>query len=131
MASATAVFTVDCEGEMTGEKWHGSFTTKLLLSHSELFRQDEIRRKLLGENPEFANAATKNRAEVFSYIIIHLTDAANWWKNSNNGQDLEDDTPVAKVYEGIVSEVAKFHEARKAKAEAAVAALKQIEPKQA
>lgn len=124
MSNNTATFTVTEIGEISGEKWHGSFTTKLRLSHSEQFRRDEIRRRILGPDSEHASARAANAAAVFSEIIINLTDAPSWWKNSNDGMDLEDDNIVSAIYDAIVLEKKKAVEAMKKKGEEAATELK-------
>jgi hypothetical protein len=128
MASANSTFTVDVVGEITGEKWVGSFTTRLQLSHADQFRRDEIRRRLLGANPESASPRALNAAEVFSEISIHITDAPQWWKGNNGGLDLADDNVVAAVFDGIVAEKTKAAAETKKRADAALEELKKTAP---
>jgi hypothetical protein len=124
MASLTAIFSIDVVGEVSQEQFKGSFTTKLRLSHADTFRKDEIRRKLLGPNPEGASPRAQNSADIFSELAVHILDAPSWWTSANNGIDLADDAPVAAVFEGAVAEKKKYLDGIKDKATAAAAELK-------
>lgn len=115
MASSndTVQFSISVNGESTGEKWVGSFKMKTRLSHKDQLRLDQIRRDLLGPNPDGASPRAQNQAEVFSFIAVHLLDAPIWWKNNDNGLDLQDDNVVAEVYAQITK--AKMEAAEKLK----------------
>lgn len=99
-------FVVDVIGETTGKTWKGVFKTKLRLSHRDYLRQDEIRRQLLGANPNDASPRAQNTAELFSYISVHLLESPQWWSQSSNGLDHEDDNVIGSVY----AEISKLKE---------------------
>ena len=130
MPNDTASFSIKVTGDVTGETWHGSFKTRLRLSHRDQFRQDQIRRELLGGvNPESASKRALNAAEVFSVIAIHIFDAPKWWLQADNGLLLEDDNVIAAVYEEILKAKAEAMSALVKKGEEAKADLKNLEAK--
>lgn len=112
MASSndTVQFSISVTGEATGEKWTGAFKCKTRLSHRDQLRLDQVRRDLLGPNPDGASPRAQNQAEVFSFIVAHLIDAPNWWRSNDNGLDLEDDNVVAEVYAQITKAKAEATE---------------------
>lgn len=120
-------FVVDVVGDVTGKTWKGLFKTKLRLSHRDQLKQDEIRRELLGKNAEHASERSKNQAEIFAFVAIHLISAPSWWDSNDGGLDLEDDNVVSEVFAGIAK--AKTDAAKKLQeeAEGAVEELKKAE----
>lgn len=118
-----AKFSIDVTGEVTGKPWKGVFKSKIRLSHRDQLRQDEIRRDLLGKNPETASPRAQNAADVFSFVLIHLIEAPQWWAMNGNGLDLEDDNVVAEVYGKIVEIKVEAQKKLKDEAEAAKAEL--------
>ncbi len=95
-------FSIDVKGDISDKTWKGLFTTKIRLSHKDQLRQDEIRRDLLGAKPESASPRAQNTADVFSFVLIHIMDAPQWWAMNGNGLELEDDNVVAEIYGKIV-----------------------------
>lgn len=95
-------FVVDLVGDVSGKTWKGVFKTKIRLSHRDQLRQDEVRRELLGKNAEHASERTKNQAEIFAFIAVHLTQFPSWWEMNDNGLDLEDDNVVGDIFANIV-----------------------------
>lgn len=118
-----AKFSIDVTGEVTGKPWKGVFKTKLRLSHRDQLKQDEIRRDLLGKNPETASPRAANAADVFSFVAIHLIEAPQWWAMNGSGLDLEDDNVIAEVYGKIVEAKVEAQKKLKDEAEAAKAEL--------
>lgn len=124
--SNTEKFTVDVTGDFTGKTWKGVFATKVRLSHRDQFRQDEIRRDMLGKNPDTASPRAQNSAEVFSFVLAHLVDAPQWWTVNGNGLDMEDDNVVAEIYVKIVDIKLAAQNKLKADAEAARKELEEV-----
>lgn len=123
MNSNIEKFSVDTEGEVTGKTWKGMFSTKVRLSHRDQLRQDEIRRDLLGKNPESASPRANNVAEVFSFIAVHVVESPQWWSMHANGLELEDDNVVGEVYEKIAKIKLEAQDKLKKDAESAKAEL--------
>jgi hypothetical protein len=118
-----AKFSVDVTGEVTGKPWKGVFKTKIRLSHRDQLRQDEIRRELIGKNPEGASPRAQNTADVFAFVLVHLLETPQWWSMAGNGLDLEDDNVIADVYGKIVDIKVEAQKKLKEDAEAAKAEL--------
>jgi hypothetical protein len=125
----TASFTINVVGDITGEQFYGAFKTKVRLSHRDQFRQDQMRRELLGTHQEAASPRAANAAEIFSTINIHLVDAPNWWKDADNGLALEDDNVVGAIWESIMRLKVEAAEELKKKAQEAKGELQKLEPK--
>lgn len=124
----TVQFSISVTGESTGEKWTGSFKMKTRLSHRDQLRLDQIRRDLLGPNPDGASPRAQNQAEVFSFIAVHLLDAPMWWKSNDNGLDLQDDNVVAEVYAQITKAKSDAIEKLKKAASEAEVTIKEANP---
>ena len=101
MANLPVEFSVNVVGEVTGETFKGVFKAVPRLSHRDNLRRDQLRRDLLGAKPEDASADATNVSAVFSKIWVHVTEAPSWWKDSKNGLELLDETPVAAVYDNV------------------------------
>lgn len=112
-----AEFTINLDGDVTGEKWHGKFTVKTRLSHSDHLLIDSLRRKYLGANPESASPRALSTAQAFSELAVRIVEAPPWW--INNGMDLADDNLITEVYESAVkAENDAIEEIKKKAAEA-------------
>jgi hypothetical protein len=120
-------FSIDVKGEITDKTWKGVFKTKLRLSHLDQLQQDEIRRDLLGKNPESASPRASNSADVFSFVLIHLIETPQWWDMNGAGLDLEDDNVVAEIYGKIVEVKLAAMKKLKDEAEAAKTELTKTE----
>ncbi len=116
-------FSIDVTGETTDKVWKGVFKTKLRLSHKDYLKQDEIRRGLLGEKPESASPRAQNTADLFSFVLIHLIEAPQWWSMNGNGLDLEDDNVIGEIYGKIVELKVADQKKLKDKADADKAAI--------
>lgn len=110
---------INCDGEVTGEKYRGVFKIVPRLSHRAILMRDQFRRDLLGKDADLADPNAMNIAEVFSKIWAHTVDAPIYWKDSNRGLDLLDEAPVVEIYQAIVAKEKEFVEAIKKAGEAA------------
>ncbi len=123
-------FTVSVEGDVTGEKWYGSFKAKTLLTHRDNLRIDQLRRDLLGglsDGPAPGRTAIETSIAM-AEMGVRITDAPEWWRASNNGLDLADNNVVQAVYnECMKAEKENLDELRK-KAEGLKAELKKEAP---
>lgn len=92
-------FSVDIKGNVTGRQYSGLFTAKTKLTQREILKQDEIRRTILGTNPDGAPDYIQRIAQAVSYLSVtiqHAT-AQSWWKESDSGLELEDQNVLAEV----------------------------------
>ena len=124
MAIVPVEFSISVEGEITGEMFKGVFKCVPRLSHAGNLRRDQMRRDILGPKPEEASPDAQNISMVFSKIWAHVTEAPSWWKDSRNGLELLDESPVAAVYDQVARIEREAIEAVKKAAEQAKAELK-------
>jgi hypothetical protein len=122
-----AKFSIDIVGESTGIPWKGVFKVKLHRSFREDLRQDELRRQLLGSNPNGADRRAVNVADIFSFLWVRLLETPQWWEKAENGLGLEDDNLIAEVYSRAMQEVVSAQEETKKAGEEAEAELKKTE----
>lgn len=92
-------FSVDIIGDFTGDKWVGQFKAKPRLSYRDQLKEDQIRRELLGKDPDQASAEAKNYSRLFAGLTVRLVDAPKWWAEYNDGLDLLDDNLIVDIYE--------------------------------
>lgn len=98
----TATFTISSVGEVTGKPYSGSFKVKTITTQRDLFRIDEIRRQILGSNPNGAAPAIYQDAIIMAQLNIKIIEAPSWWTDSEYGQDLEDSNIIGEIYSLLV-----------------------------
>lgn len=118
-------FTIDLEGETTGERFTGKFKTKLKLSHRDSITKDNIKRDLLGRDPDKAGGRAQSLAFISSELTVRIIDSPIWFKESSFGLDLLDDSVLAEIYKKAIDlEKAEFDRLHK-KAEEAIPLIKE------
>lgn len=117
-------FTVTVKGETTGRSFEGLFEAKTKLSHRDVIKEDEIRRNILGVNPNDASPYAASIAGAVAYLAVRLTRSPDWFKASNNGLDLEDENVLVAVNNSAVAAVAVERDTHAKEAELAQNALK-------
>lgn len=120
---------INVDGDVTGEKYRGVFKIRPRLSHRDTLLRDQFRRDLLGKDAEMADANAVNIAEVFSKIWAHTVDAPIFWKDSNRGLELLDESPVVEIYKAIVAKEKEFVDALKKAGDEATKDLAQAQAK--
>jgi hypothetical protein len=95
-------FVVDVEGSITKQRFQGLFKVRPLLSHRDKLRRDELKRSLIGAQPDATSVNAMRISEIFSKIWAHTVEAPSWWKDAGNGLDLIDEEPVVAVIDKIV-----------------------------
>lgn len=91
-------FTLDITGDVSGKAYAGVFTIKSRLSHMDRFRQDQVKRSILGgDNPNAAGPEAMSMAEAFSQIAIRVLNGPDWFKNSN-AMDIADFNVIQEIY---------------------------------
>lgn len=116
---------INVVGDVTGEKYRGVFKIKPRLSHRDTLMRDQFRRDLLGKDADMADPNAVNVAEVFSKIWAHTVESPMYWRESNRGLDLLDESPVVEIYKAIVAKEKEFIDALK---KAGEEAAKEIKP---
>jgi hypothetical protein len=120
----TVMFSVNFKGE-DSTQYQGVFQAKTSLSVREVLREDEIRRTILGFNPQDASQYQSQLAAAVAYLSIRLTgDVPDWWARTNNGLDVNDEIVLAEVNNACTKEIQKTREEFLKKAEDEAKALK-------
>ncbi len=117
-------FSVECKGETSDRNFSGLFTAKTKLSHREVLKEDEVRRNVLGQNPQYAGEYAASVASAIAYLAVRLVDSPDWWKQSGGGLELEDENVLVEVNNAAVKAIKEEQDARVKAAEAAQGALK-------
>lgn len=122
MADNIIPFNISLIGDTTQEKWLGDFKAIKNLGFRAQMAQSRIRREYLGDLAQYASEDEVIRATVFSDLAVSLADSPKWWKEANNGVDLQDWNVVEAVYLKIqdIRGLLKKEEAQKTKADAEV-----------
>lgn len=108
----------------SGENYAGTFTCRRRLSHLQNLKKDELRRTLLGSHPDQAPDLVKQNAFILSTVAAYIVEGPRWWSESNFGQDLFDESPVAAVFEQISMVIKTVNDELEAKAKKAQESLK-------
>lgn len=120
-----ATVTVDVIGETTHEKFPGVFKVRTRLSFRDALRRDEIRRSLLGPNPDGASPRATSIADICSELTVRIVESPSWWGNSDGGLELSDDNVLREVFESTMRAVSDAANDLQKKGEAAKKALAQ------
>lgn len=95
-------FIVNEVGELTKERYTGTFRVKRVLTQREEFLSDHRRRAILGPNPENSAMAMAQNAYALGQLSVRITKSPSWWNPNNEevgGLDLIDENLIAKVFE--------------------------------
>ena len=65
---------IDVVGSTSKQHYIGVFKVKVLLSHRQKLQKDEMKRQLLGTNPEGASMDALKTAVIHSKIWAHLAE---------------------------------------------------------
>jgi hypothetical protein len=98
----TAIFSISSVGDVTGKSYNGSFKVKTVTTQRDLFRIDEVRRQLLGLNPNGASPAIQQDAIILAQLAVKIVEAPKWWQESDNGQDIEDANITGEIYSLLI-----------------------------
>jgi hypothetical protein len=109
---------------LSGENYAGAFKARKRLSHIQTLRRDELRRELLGAKPEVAPDELKKNAFILSTCAAYVFDGPRWWLESDSGQSLVDEEPVAAVYEEVAKVVKAVNDELEAKQKKSLEAMK-------
>ena len=91
---------VDVIGEVSKKKFFGRFNLKPYLSHRE--RADAVR--LAETYMRGISESTDQRLflTTLAFLAMHIVETdAKWWKESTNGLDLVDETPVYAITKAL------------------------------
>jgi hypothetical protein len=86
-----------------GERREGSFTIKCRLTLRERKNMELDKSRLLGGHTAPTDSLMGISVMV-STLHTHIISAPEWWKQSDGGLDLEDESIVVDLYERLTSE---------------------------
>lgn len=84
---------LDSIGELTGQRYAGSFRIKVLLTHSERLAVDRTYAMLLPDDKS-ASQESKLKAGGIAELDQRIVEAPKWWLDARNGRDLVDAQPI-------------------------------------
>lgn len=93
-------------GEITGQKYAGSFRLKVLLTHDERFAIERTYKQML-PNDNGVEQEIKLKCGGIAELEQRIVEAPNWWKDSRSGRDLVDAQPV---YDLLIQLQEKYEE---------------------
>lgn len=97
----TEQFSLDSTGELSAQKYYGTFDCLKRLTHAKQIARDRIVREILGPNPQDASNRARNQAEIVAQMQVCLVSAPDWLKNARYGLDLIDDNVIAEISDRI------------------------------
>lgn len=130
LADTGESFSISEVGSETHKTWAGDFRVKVRLSWRDQLQQDQIRRELIGKDPEHASQDAIAMALIVSELQVRVIDGPEWWRDTRGGLDFYDDNVILKIYEECKRVVAGTVEQVAKEKEADVAVLKEIKKAQ-
>lgn len=118
-------FTLDLEGETSGQKYFGKFSCLKFLPHGAQLKREQFVRELLGFDSQNASKRARDQAEIIADIRVSLTNMPDWLKEANFGLDLIDDNIILEISNNIDKVRTKALEALKNKGDKARETLKE------
>ena len=86
-----------------GERREGNFTVKCRLTLRERQRMELDKSRLLGGHTSPTDALMGISVMVAT-LNTHITEAPEWWKQSDSGLDLDDESIVVELYDRLTDE---------------------------
>lgn len=94
-------FTVEVEGDVTKKRFIGEFKFKIP-RRKEQCLIDKHRAFLNGSFPDQLEPATIRFHHMISYLRYTIIESPKWWKESDLGYELYDETVVKAVYDAVL-----------------------------
>lgn len=94
-------FTVDAEGDVTKKRFVGEFTCKIPRKKEQCMI-DKHRAFLNGSQPEFLTSDTLKFHHMISYLRYTLIEYPKFWKETDLGYELYDESVVQAVYDKVL-----------------------------
>jgi len=124
----TIDFNVNIIGSSSKKLWTGVFTVKTSLSYREIFREDEVRRSLLGADPGNANPYVDRIARYAAQLSVGIVKGPAWYDQSvycTEGLPGKDLNVLTEVVEEMAKALKAETDSVSSTAEAAQAELKE------
>ncbi len=121
----TVSFSVNIRGESSGHDYSGTFKVRTKTSFRDRIREDEVRRTILGANPEGVTPYVSAVAAALAYLGVRVVESPSWWKEADNGLTLEDDNILTEVNNRTVAAIQAERDTVIKEADAAQVVLRQ------
>lgn len=109
-----SVFDFDFTSDLTGKKYEGRFTVLCRLDMGQKHRLELEKTRLLGNYPNPTDGLA-GIAVVLANLRIKVTDAPDWWKQSNGGYLIEDEDALVTLYDRVIAAETEWLEKLKQK----------------
>lgn len=93
------LFSIHLVGDTTGKLWTGEFRAKPILTFRERLQSDRMKRELLGGDGAGASTESVVYSSLIGDLTVRLTEAPEWWKESQGGLNLQDYNVLEAVYD--------------------------------
>jgi hypothetical protein len=90
-------FDLQCEGEVTGKKYEGTFTTKCMLSMADK-RRLEIERSALSADLQNPTGNLNAISVVVANLRVRVTNSPDWFKQAISSLDILDEDVFFNIY---------------------------------
>lgn len=110
-------------GEESGQTYDYTFKVRTLLTREQRFIADQVRREILGPNPNDALAQLQFEAFTLGQLAVRIVDPPEWWKAAGLGRGLKDLNVISAIYNAALAKETERKDALKKKADAALEKL--------
>lgn len=93
-------FSMDTEGETTGETYEGQFVAKCVLTMAERHSKELEKTRMLADYAH-PSGSLSGIAEILSTIRSKLVKWPDWWANLDYGSKILDENIVVELYDSI------------------------------
>lgn len=110
-----AVFDFNYEGATTGKKYDGQFTVVCMLNMARKHALEIEKTRLMAD---FQNPTDGlfGLAVVLANLRVRVTDAPEWWRQSQGGFNILDEDALVALYDKVMEQEAQWRESLKVKA---------------
>lgn len=94
-------FSIDVEGDTSGEKYVGQFSAKCVLNMSEKHTKELEKTRLLADYANPSNGLA-GIAEILSTVRTRLIKWPDWWSNLDYGTKVLDENVIIAIYDELI-----------------------------
>lgn len=98
-----AKFDINLIGSESGNPYNGSFKVRTLLTRRQLAMADEVRRDIIGKDPDNAFPKVKTDAFIAGQLAVRVLDAPKWFQDAGpGGIDLPDNNVLELILDKAI-----------------------------
>lgn len=102
-------------GDIYGNKYEGTFTVKCVLNMFDRraleIEKSRLRLDINNPTPDLIALST-----IISNLKVRILDAPEWWKQSKDGNDIQEENIVVSLFDKVMEQEDKWRSELKAKA---------------